>query len=243
MGVVHDKIRLAISDRGMTMPQAAKACDLKYTTLRTCLVDERDIPFSTLSAISNGLSLDFAYFSDAVPAISLEDFRSRDRAVAEAMRGIKAELEKTARGILYKGDAISLQSFLDWWVTNCGRLENFDRIAERVDVFEVPSKESNQIIPTKVGRESLATKHFRLEETQHLNQTLDGFSTPCNKQLVAAHLEAFSRGEPVISHPEIDEKLRDGTPFKRRYRRVLAPVKRSNGKMVLLNYSEDVKAD
>lgn len=133
-----------------------------------------------------------------------------------------------------------MESFLNWWVSNSGRLENFDQIAERVDLFEAPDGESNQIKPVKIGQSSLATKYFFLEETEHLKQTLDGFSPETNEALVKAHIDACNRGEPVISHPYLDEPLRGGQRFIKRYRRVMAPLYLPGGKMLLANYSEDI---
>lgn len=239
MALIHEKIRAAITDRGLSQMAAAKKCDIVNRTLHSAIEDERKVSHDLLQKISDGLQIDFGYFSDAAPKVNLEPIRDRDRAVDQALKALRGSFEKACRTAAYDGNSITLQSFLDWWCSTSGRLENFDLIAPKLDIFCPPEPDSNIINPIQIGSDSLATKSFSSQHVDHLKQTLLGFSRPCNRKLVDAHLEALQRGEPVITHPALDEKLRDGRRFSRQYRRVLAPVVAEN-RTLIVNYSEDI---
>ena len=240
MPLIHEKIKMAIADNELSLRAASLRCGIKYRTLHSCLNDERDVSTSLLQKVADGLSIDFKYFSDRVPKLDLEGFRSKDAATDHALRNIQSHFDARIRRAAYDGKNVSLESFLNWWVKNSGRLENFDQIAERVDVFEAPNEDSPIIRPIRAGQLSLATKHFQLDSAEHLIHTLNGFSQACNKKLVAAHLEAIRRGEPIITHPALDETLPNGQRFTRQYRRVLAPIYLPGGRINLVNYSEDI---
>lgn len=239
MAAIHEKITKIYKAQGMTTRQAASVCGFKYTTFRSMLNDEREVSASTLDAFSQAFNVPFGFFSDRIPTIKVER-DPKDGPTQEAISN-KATSAFHLAGLraAKAGEKVTLQSFLNWWVSNSGRLENFDQIADRVDLFEKPSQEDNQIRPLQIGGASLATKYFYLEETAHLNQTLDGFSPETNAALVQAHIEACNRGEPVITHPFLNETLRNGDRFERRYRRVMAPLY-LGGKTLLANYSEDI---
>jgi hypothetical protein len=240
MPLIHEKIRTAIADQGLNISSAAARCEIKYRTLHSCLNDERDVSTSLLQRISDGLNIDFNYFSDRSPKIELEGFRSQDSSIDNALKNIRDHFEGGVRRAAYEGRKVSLESFLNWWVRNNGRLENFDMVAERVDLFDVPDNDAPTIRPIRTGHDSLATKHFHLEDAAQLSHTLNGFSSSCNKKLVSAHLDAIQRGEPVITHPALDEELPNGQRFTRQYRRVLAPLYLPGGKVNLINFSEDI---
>ncbi len=239
MAVVHEKIRAAIRDRKLSMRAAASLCNVNYRTLHSALNDERDVSHSLLQRISDGLDIDFGYFGDFAPIIVLEETRDRTRAVDNALRAAKVSFDRTCRTAAYSGNGVTLQSFLNWWCSTSGRLENIEQIASKVDIFDPPNIETGLIQPLCIGQESLATKSFASKHVDHLKQTLLGFSKSCNEKLLQAHLEALKRGEPVITHPVLDEKLRDGRRFSRQYRRVLAPVTAA-GRILVINYSEDI---
>ncbi len=240
MPQIHDKIEKIYTARNLSTRQAALTCGLKYTTFRSMLQHRREIPASTLEAISKAFNVPFGYFSDRVPSIEVSNPNGGSKTTEEISSLATSAFQRAGIESVRSGDKVTLESFLNWWVSNSGRLENFDQIAERVDLFEAPDGVSNQIKPVKIGQSSLATKYFYLEETDHLKQTLNGFSPETNEALVQAHIDACNRGEPVITHPYLDEPLRDGQRFIKRYRRVMAPLYLPGGKVLLANYSEDI---
>lgn len=240
---IHSKIELAMRDKNLNIRQTAEVCGLKYSTFHSAMKNRREIGMSTINALCDGLGISILYFSQDTPLVTLSEYEADTSLERAAIAVLNHRLSGKARQFGYSGTQITLETFLDWWVSNGGRLEGFDGLAERVDMFEPPDGESKLIKPVKIGAESLATKCFFLEETDHLNQTLKGFTEQANESLVRAHLEACKRGEPIITHPFLDEKLRDGSRFVRRYRRVLAPVYLRNGKKMVVNFSQDLGSD
>ena len=241
MAVVHQKIRSVFSDKNLSLRQASLKCDIKYSTLHSMLNDEREVSYSILDAICSGLNISMAYFSSSVASLDIDGFASHDAVYEKATDILDRALKRTSRNELYRGHKIGLEDFLNWWFANSGRLESFEGLAQHVDIFKPPNKDSQRIRPTTIGKLSLASKYFFLEEVDHLHQTLDGFSKQANDALVKAHLDALNRGEPVITHPSLDEKLRDGRRFTRQYRRVLAPVYLPKGEPMIINYSQDFR--
>lgn len=237
---ICDKIEFAMRDKNLNARQTAIRCGLKYSTFHSALRNKSEFGISTIKALCDGLGISLSYFSDDAPMLDLVHFETKCPLDKEANDILSTRLKSQARHIAYSGTKITLESFLDWWVSNSGRLEAFDQLAENIDLFEPPTGDSSMIKPVRIGSESLATKCFYLEETDHLKQTLNGFTKTANEGLVQAHLEAFKRGEPIITHPFLDENLRDGTRFVRRYRRVLAPTYRSDGKTMIVNFSQDI---
>lgn len=135
---------------------------------------------------------------------------------------------------------LSMESFLNWWFVSKGTLSHTDRVLDRVDVFEPPEETEARIKPLQTGRNSLASVEFDVSSPGDLIETLNGFSPECNHKLVQAHLDAIKYGEPVLSHPILDEPLRDGSQFTMRYRRILAPM-RFRGSVVIVNYSDAIR--
>ena len=223
----------------MSVRFAAETCGINYRTLHSALSDERDLSFSTLERLSAGLNIDFAYFSDSAPSVALEEQRDKDKSVDDALRQTRDSFDRTFREAAYAGRRVTLDRFLNWWVSNNGRLENFEGVSTHVDLFAPPGRGSKTIDPVQIAPDSLATKSFASRNVDDLKQTLSGFSGACNRKLVDAHVEALDRGEPVITHPVLDETLRDGRPFVRQYRRVLAPVY-VESRVLVANYSEDI---
>lgn len=240
MTKICDKIVFAMRDKNLNPRQTAMKCGLKYSTFHAALKNKSEFGISTINALCEGLGISISYFSDDAPMLDLVHFETTSALDKEANDILRDRLKTHTRHIAYNGTKITLESFLDWWVSNSGRLEAFDQLAENVDIFEPPTGDSAMIKPVRIGSQSLATKCFYLEETDHLKQTLSGFTQSANEGLVQAHLEAFKRGEPIITHPFLDEKLRDGSRFVRRYRRVLAPTYNSDGKTLIVNFSQDI---
>ncbi|MFY0619304.1 XRE family transcriptional regulator [Shimia sp.] len=237
--MLHDKIRLAISDRGHTISSAAKACDISYRTLHSAVNERRDIGVSILQRLSAGLDIDFGHWSDRTPQIKLSEQRDRNKEIDFLLSEIRHRADQYFRQASYRSEGLTLNAFLDWWCVNGGRLEGFEQLSPKLDIFEPPDTLNSLIQPAAIGNESLATRYFKSEHVDHLRQTLRGFSDAFSQKLVGAHLEALEKGEPVISHPSMDEPLRDGQRFTGQYRRVLAPVT-LNGRKMIVNYSEDV---
>lgn len=241
MALIHEKISALLADKNLSNRQAALKCGIPYGTFNSALKHEREIGWSTLDALARGLGVSFHYFSSDTAELELLPKLRDDLAERKAFEILDARLQAAARTRQYSGCDVSLQDFLDWWFANSGRLEGFDRLQHAVDIFDPPDQEQNRIQPIRSGPASLASICFEISDSNQLRSTLNGFSAKLNADLVMAHSEAISRGEPVITHPSIDVKLLNGRRFTRQYRRVLAPVYLPDGKLLVVNFSQDIK--
>ncbi|UWQ27267.1 helix-turn-helix domain-containing protein [Leisingera sp. M527] len=241
MALIHKKISALLTDMNLSNRQAALKCGIPYGTFNSALKNEREIGWSMLDALARGLGVSFHYFSSDTAGLELLPDRRAEEAGRKAFEILNAQLQSAARSRQYRGCDVSLQDFLDWWFANSGRLEGFDQLQHQVDLFSPPDAEKNRIQPIKSGPASLASICFEVASSEQLRSTLNGFSDRLNSDLVLAHSEAISRGEPVITHPSIDVNLLNGRRFTRQYRRVLAPVYLPDGKLMVANFSQDIK--
>ncbi|WP_254656628.1 helix-turn-helix domain-containing protein [Leisingera sp. JC1] len=241
MALIHEKIAALLEDMNLSNRQAALKCGIPYGTFNSALKHEREIGWSTLDALARGLGVSFHYFSSETAGLELLPDIRADAAAVKAFEILNTRLQAAARTRQYSGCDVSLQDFLDWWFANSGRLEGFDRLQHAVDMFNPPDAEQNRIQPIRSGPASLASICFEVSDSNQLRSTLNGFSDKVNADLVMAHSEAISRGEPVITHPSLDVKLLNGRRFTRQYRRVLAPVYLPDGKLLVVNFSQDIK--
>ncbi|WP_321829773.1 helix-turn-helix transcriptional regulator [Thalassovita sp.] len=237
MALIHQKVQAILAEKNLNLRRAAISCGINYRTLHSAISNERDLTFSLLDPLTRGLGVSLSYFSSDVPIDKIKEHIHQTGPALIAIKTIEDAL--TAARENAKGRP-NCSDFLDWWYRNDGRLDEFDGIRPYVDQFLPPEPDAALINPTEIGEKSLATKHFDLHETRHLTQTLEGFSYSANLSLRSAHMEALERGQPVVSHPQLHERLRNGEIFRSQYRRILAPVTLSDGTTGLLNFSEDL---
>lgn len=240
MAELHDKIRAALADRKMNLRKVSQEANLNYTTLHSGMQKERNLPFETIDALAGALGVSVTYFSNRNSTLSVDEFEMNNTIHERALGILNNALKSTTRQISYSGLEIGLEDFLNWWHANNGRLEGFDGLADFVDLFDEPDCNVSQIAPCVIGRKSLATICFDSSDVEDLRNTLAGFSSQTNDQLLSAHLTALNTGEPVITHPTLSETLRNGSHFDRKYRRVLAPIHLPNGGRMVANFSQDI---
>lgn len=219
--------------RGKSLRWLANEVDVQPRSLQTAFSRrQRKMDFETILQIATllGISIDALKNDDVVVP------NSKARQLLTAALSLAAEGEQTPS----VQSKLSVDDFLNWWFLSKGRLSKNDKILDRIDVFEPPKLSETRIRPLQTGPNSLASIKFDISSPNELIETLNGFSQECNDQLVKAHLEAIRSGEPVLSHPTLDEPLRDGSQFNMRYRRILAPM-RYKGAVVIVNYSDAIR--
>lgn len=232
-----DIVKAVISQSGQNKASIAKAIGVPYSTLCSILSGEKKtkrIEWDLVCALADHFKKDLEYFRGASkPEPSTEHVAEAISVLQEAI--LKAE---AAHSFQLKSQQINCDTFLTWWEQHRGRLENFDEIAPHVDLFEPPEADANMIKPLSSGPISLASVCFKVENSHQLTTTLEGFSSPLNRDLVNAHLEALKRRLPVLKYQSISEHLPDGSLFVGEYRRILAPVTKG-GKTFIANFSQE----
>lgn len=226
---------------GISERQLAKDLGVSHSSLNTWMKSNNP-PFDLLDRIANYFDIEVSFFSRLNPSVSLQPTSGQEYVNRKVIEMLDAAIQNAADRHSQQGQPISLQSFLDWWYVNSGRLESFEQLRPKVDLFAQPNPNDRQISPRETGILSLAATELNIKCTDHLLETLNGFDEETNRDLVEAHLHAIKHGEPVLSHPTLDAPRRDGTWFKRKYRRVLAPVTLPNGEVLIANFCQDLPA-
>ena len=236
MTQLHDLIRCEIEVASTTLRAVAIACGISYPKLNAALNNYSALDYRDVSAIEHRLGLGYGFFAQQMSPTT------ENPADSDAVLLLNQALRLARQQKVRRANRVTMKQFLDWWYSHSGRMEEFETIRDRVDVFSTPKNGSQLIQPLRAGRQSLASLHFELQNTQHLTRTLEGFSPNLNRDLVGAHMMALNKGEPVLSHPSLNEVLPSGRTFKRTYRRILAPVRDDKGNTYIVNYSEDISA-
>jgi transcriptional regulator with XRE-family HTH domain len=157
---------------------------------------------------------------------------------AQAERILDAVTKETYRKLSRRGVKPLLDDVLTWWHQQGGRLSNFDRLAEHVDLYIAPGPDAQIPEPYKLGESSLAAESFNIQSADHLRFLLTRFDHELVEKVQLAHKDA-AQGEPKLSIEEIEVQLPGHTfPLRFNYKRLLLPVTDERGYSYVLNYSQ-----
>ncbi|MEM7731418.1 MAG: helix-turn-helix transcriptional regulator [Pseudomonadota bacterium] len=157
---------------------------------------------------------------------------------AQAEKILTAVTRETYRKLSRRGVKPLLDDVLTWWHQQNGLLNNFDKLSEHVDLYVTPDVHSKLPEPYRVGYNSLAAQSFGVQSADHLRSLLTTFDGELVERVRLSHVET-SKGEPRLSIEEIDVELPGHTfPLRFSYKRLLLPVRDSDGHAYVLNYSQ-----
>ncbi len=157
---------------------------------------------------------------------------------AHAERILAAVTKEAHRKLATRGAQPLLDDVLSWWYAQNGVLSNFDMLSEHVDLYRAPKPGALLPDPYKIGEQSLATKSFGVNSTEHLRYLFTTFETKLSEAVTLAHVET-TKGDPQLSIQEIDVTLPGHSfPLRFVYKRLLLPVKDMHGNDYVLNYSQ-----
>lgn len=157
---------------------------------------------------------------------------------AQAEKILTAVTKETYRKLSRRGVKPLLDDVLTWWHQQRGLLNNFDKLSEHVDLYAAPRLDSYLPEPIRVGYNSLAAQSFGVQSAEHLRHLLTTFDGELIERVRLSHVAA-TKGEPQLSIEEIDVELPGHTfPLRFSYKRLLLPVRDSDGNDYVLNYSQ-----
>ncbi len=132
----------------------------------------------------------------------------------------------------------TIDDVIEWWHEHGGRLEDYDRLRDKVDLFAPPSGEASMPVPFRLGSDSLVARKFSLYDEDHLRNLLPRLDNGRAQKIATAHKEALS-GRPILSVEEMDVQLPEkGQSIRAKYKRLLLPVHNPRGDAFVLNYSQ-----
>lgn len=157
---------------------------------------------------------------------------------AHAERILTAVTKEAHRKLAIRGAQPLLDDVLTWWHQQGGLLSNFDAISDHVDLYHAPTVDTTMPDPYKIGHQSLATRSFGTESTEHLRYLFTTFDPKLTESVRMAHVET-TKGDPQLSVQEIDVTLPGYSfPLRFNYKRLLLPVKDTANNDYVLNYSQ-----
>lgn len=215
---------------------ACTASNLKYSTLHAQISLEREIPFSTVQKLCDSAGVSLEMFGKerttigfAAPQVSDALHRRAAAAYSQAMRDVQAEMRR-------RGTDILCDDVLNWLHRNNGRLTDFDALRERVDLFEVPTAETNIMEPERIGQFSLAAQFFNIKDTSEYLKKVSTFDRSIIENSLASHWRVREKQRYDIEDVAISVPV-DGEIIQGSYRRIVAPVKTLDGRDLTLVFA------
>ena len=202
---------------------ACAAAGLKYSTLHSQITNGREIPFSSIERLCHaaGVSLEAfrsnrAEIGVIAPAPSATLHRRAAAAYSQALRDVQNEM-------LRMGSDIMVDDVLNWLHRNDGRLEDFDAIRERVDLFHELKPEDRLMQPVRIGRQSLAARFFEIDALEDYAPKVGQLDSSMIANSMAAHI-CVQRTKQYQVEDIMLSALVDGERLNIDYRRIMAPV-------------------
>lgn len=203
------------------------------------LSNKSDPGYSSVVKICSALGLTPNQIAGLDDQITLAGSDVDTRVVsAHAERILSAVTKEAHRKLATRGAQPLLDDVLSWWYQQDGVLANFDMLSEHVDLYRAPAPDARIPDPFKIGEQSLATRSFGVNSTEHLRYLFTTFDQKLNEAVTLAHVET-TKGDPQLSIQEIDVTL-PGHAFPLRfvYKRLLLPVRDTHNNAYVLNYSQ-----
>lgn len=203
------------------------------------LSNKSDPGYSSVVKICSALGLTPNQIAGLDDQITLAGTDADTRVVsAHAERILTAVTKEAHRKLASRGAQPLLDDVLTWWHQQNGVLANFDALSEHVDLYRAPKPDARLPDPYKIGQQSLATRSFGINSTDHLRYLFTTFDEKLCESVTLAHVET-NKGDPQLSVQEIDVTLPGHTfPLRFTYKRLLLPVRDTEGQDYVLNYSQ-----
>lgn len=203
------------------------------------LANRSDPGYSSVVRICSALGLTPNQIAGLDDQISLAGSDADTSVVsAHAERILAAVTREAHRKLATRGAQPLLDDVLSWWYQQNGLLANFDTLSEHVDLYRAPDSDARLPDPYKIGAQSLATRSFGVNSTEHLRYLFSTFDATLSQSVAQSHLEV-TKGDPQLSIQEIDVTLPGHSfPLRFVYKRLLLPVRDTSGNAYVLNYSQ-----
>ncbi|MBL4766737.1 MAG: helix-turn-helix transcriptional regulator [Rhodobacteraceae bacterium] len=236
MHTTGDRIKDACRRNQITLAAACKKAGIAYKTLHAQISNNRPIPFETIDRLARYFDMPIEFFSAFRPTLAVQsrgdDSILHQRAAAAYTAALRSEQIEMMR----EGYNIGTDDVLNWLATQDGVLNNFDALRDRVDLFHPVGSDDNMMRPHRIGRESLATRFFKLESEEHYVKMVGGFDRKIIDKVMLAHLSA-NKLRYSITDQDIDVCV-GGDRLFLSYRRIIAPVTDVNGREYMLVHAK-----
>ncbi|MFT4961205.1 MAG: transcriptional regulator with XRE-family HTH domain [Paracoccaceae bacterium] len=231
-----DRIKDACKRNQMTLAAACEKAGVTYKTLHAQIRNNRAIPFETIDRLARYFDVPIEFFSAFRPTLAVQSVGDDTVLHQRAAAAYTAALRSEQIEMIKEGYNIGTDDVLNWLATQNGVLSNFDALRDRVDLFHPVGSNDNMMRPHRIGRESLATRFFKLEGEEHYVKTVGGFDRQFIDNVMLAHL-GVNKLRYSITDQDIDVRI-GSDRLVLSYRRIIAPVTDMNGREYSLVYAK-----
>lgn len=164
---------------------------------------------------------------------------ARDWAEKVAERVLAGTLDD---GWLPIDEVPTIDEVLSWWHANDGLLTATERLDAHVDIFDRPDIVKMCPVPVRMGEQSLIARELKISTPEQLGQVLERSGLAIRRRIAMAHADVVGR-RPMLSMHSLLIDLFSGRLVKLSYVRLLLPVRDSEGRHFVMNYSKPFRRD
>lgn len=129
---------------------------------------------------------------------------------------------------------VSLHELLNWHAHNGGKLVDWDKFQDHVDVYGAPTDDDIPINLLRMGKESLAAETIGVFQPAAVRRKLSEAPASFVQGVAADHREVIEKNEPMVDVIDMDIRLETGPRVKRCFARIQLPLDLGkNGKGVM----------
>ncbi len=236
MPTTGDRIKDACKRQQITLAAACDNAGVAYKTLHAQISNNRAIPFETIDRLARYFDVPIEFFSAFRAKFAVQSGGEKSILHQRAAAAYTAALRSEQIEMMREGFDIGTDDVLNWLATQGGVLSNFDALRDRVDLFHRVGSDDSMMRPHCIGRESLATRFFKLESEDHYVKTVGSFDRQFIDDIMLAHL-GTNKLRYSINDQDIDVRI-GGDRLVLSYRRIIAPVTDVNGREYTLVHAK-----
>lgn len=233
MSAVAKRILIECKKRGASLASVCREAGINYTTLHAQITHGRKIPFESVDGLSRALKLPLESFSKSHAELAVTELTG-------SYKKIQSEHSRNAKlarlRALERGERISTDDVLNWLRNENGRLQNFDRLRQRVDLYHKSEATEKVINPVQIGKESLARIWFEIKDENDFSRKVGNFDKTIIDDVMRSHIEVQNSKRFKVDDISINVDI-DGQIISEDYRRILANVTDEKGNDFIMVYA------
>lgn len=209
--MIADRIDAACRIAGVKLKTACRISGINYSTLRSQMRNNREIPASSISRLSDGLRIPVQFFFDAAggthqSAASLSRWRLAEQANSEHAACSRA------------GFNVTTDHILDWFNQEGGHLRNWEWFEDQLDLYKPVEPTDSIMHPIQIGKRSATAERLMLAGNRDFYKIVGGFEKDVLERAMFSH-EMVNRVPYVVTDETLDVIIK-GQRVRGGYRKV-----------------------
>lgn len=241
LNVFKKNLTFEMQRQGLSNAELSRRAGFAYETRVTAILNGDSLPNMAIPrrlARALGVHPEALFTPRAVISVADETNEADAKVVARIQRGLDG-----ARAL--NSGRVGLDAIVDWWSSTGGDLSQIGSLIDHVDIFKLP--DADQMCPRaiRVGRASLASVSFGVNDAPHLNTLFKQAGPEVYEPVAQAHfncLDGTMQTEIIqLSVSEGRDVLSSGL-YSRSLFRVRNPLDGIAGqpRTLIMNYSKPI---